>query len=193
MRAARLDPSALSPSEHEAYEAWVADLEAHLGRLQRGLRIGEMLAFIRKRTVVDREAEVRLLLLSSWNIRRLMCCLLCIRSVAVIAIIDYGLLWQRKPAAELGHRAVLGYPAARELKLAVRKLGPSCALIAIRGRMPNIAKASSFRDGMIAEVLIRRYMTQLAHARTCSTLTRDHIFIQVRLADPMFRTAWLMY
>ena len=58
MRAARLDPSALSPSEHEVYESWIVELEGHLGRLQRGLRIGELLGFIRKRTVVDREAEV---------------------------------------------------------------------------------------------------------------------------------------
>lgn len=59
MRAARLDPSALSPAEHEAYESWISELEGQLGRLQRRLRIGEMLGFIRKRTVVDREAEVR--------------------------------------------------------------------------------------------------------------------------------------
>ena len=59
MRPARLDPSALSPSEHEAYETWINELETYLGRLQRALRIGELLAFIRKRTIVDREAEVR--------------------------------------------------------------------------------------------------------------------------------------
>ena len=58
-RPAYVHPSALSPSEHEAYAAWINELESQISKLGRGLRFGEMLGFIRKRTPVERETEVR--------------------------------------------------------------------------------------------------------------------------------------
>lgn len=54
-----MHPSALSPAEYDAYSAWVDELDSQISKLGRGLRFGEILAFIRKRTPVDREAEVR--------------------------------------------------------------------------------------------------------------------------------------
>jgi hypothetical protein len=57
-RPAYVHPSGLSPAEHDTYAAWLDELDSHISKLGRGLRFGEMLAFIRKRTVVDREAEV---------------------------------------------------------------------------------------------------------------------------------------
>lgn len=57
-RPAYVHPSALSPAEHETYVTWTEELDMHISKLGRGLRIGEMLGFIRKRTPVDREAEV---------------------------------------------------------------------------------------------------------------------------------------
>lgn len=57
-RPAYVHPSALSPSEFEGYAAWLEELESQISRLGRGLRIGEMLGFIRKRTPVERESEV---------------------------------------------------------------------------------------------------------------------------------------
>lgn len=58
-RPAYVHPSGLSPAEHDTYAAWIDELDSHISKLGRGLRFGEMLAFIRKHTVVDREAEVR--------------------------------------------------------------------------------------------------------------------------------------
>lgn len=52
-------PSGLSPAEHDTYTGWTEELDSHISKLGRGLRFGEMLAFVRKRTPVDREAEVR--------------------------------------------------------------------------------------------------------------------------------------
>lgn len=58
-RPAYVHPSALSPAEYEAYNEWIGELDSQISKLGRGLRFGEILAFIRKRTPVDREAEVR--------------------------------------------------------------------------------------------------------------------------------------
>lgn len=58
IRPAYVHPSGLSPTEHEAYSLWIAELEAQVAKLDRGLRFGEMLAFIRRRTPVERENEV---------------------------------------------------------------------------------------------------------------------------------------
>lgn len=58
IRPAYVHPSGLSPTEHEAYGLWISELEAQVAKLDRGLRFGEMLAFIRRRTPVERENEV---------------------------------------------------------------------------------------------------------------------------------------
>jgi hypothetical protein len=58
IRPAYVHPSGLSPTEHEAYLLWISELEAQVAKLDRGLRFGEMLAFIRRRTPVERENEV---------------------------------------------------------------------------------------------------------------------------------------
>lgn len=58
-RPAYVHPSALSPAEYDAYSTWTDELDSQISKLGRGLRFGEILAFIRKRTPVDREAEVR--------------------------------------------------------------------------------------------------------------------------------------
>lgn len=42
-RAAFLHVSALSPSEYDAYSAWIGELDAQISRLGRGLRIGELI------------------------------------------------------------------------------------------------------------------------------------------------------
>ena len=61
-RAPHVHPSGLSPSEYEAYAGWISELELQLSKLGRGLRFGELLGFLRKRTPVEREPEVRIAL-----------------------------------------------------------------------------------------------------------------------------------
>lgn len=69
-RPAYVHPSALSPQEHDAYAAWVEELEGQVSRLGRGMRFGEMLAFVRKRTPVEREQEVRAILIKAVCVAR---------------------------------------------------------------------------------------------------------------------------
>ncbi|CAD6580095.1 MAG: hypothetical protein CYPHOPRED_001086 [Cyphobasidiales sp. Tagirdzhanova-0007] len=57
-RAPHVHPSGLSPSEYEAYAGWISELELQLSKLGRGLRFGELLGFLRKRTPVEREPEI---------------------------------------------------------------------------------------------------------------------------------------
>ena len=102
-RPSHVHPSGLSPAEHDCYAPWMLELDGHLGHLGRGLRIGEMLGFIRKRTPVERESEVG----SIVHVAAAAAAAAAADVVAIcICILDHGLLRVDAAAAEPGRGRV---------------------------------------------------------------------------------------
>lgn len=172
VRPAYVHPSGLSPAEDEAYSAWIVELEGQVSKLGRGLRFGEMLGFVRKRTPVEREPEVRL---GHWlnecdihvNVDVSACRL--DRETGGKVQTDARIHQIMSYFGSMAQQQSLG---VGEFVAILRLVGPFCAASMCVNSVANSTGYVSYTGGPC---------TQLAHARTCLTLCRDHIFIQASL------------